>query len=99
MVSHVDSIASIRAFVAAAEAGSFKQGGLSLGLTSSAVGKAITRLEDQMAVQLFHRTTRTLSLSEPGTLFLLHAKRILQQLEEAEAELQSSAGPVANFCR
>ncbi|WP_226635860.1 LysR family transcriptional regulator [Novosphingobium profundi] len=91
MVSSVDSITAIRAFVAAAEAGGFKQGGISLGLTSSAVGKAIARLEHQLGVQLFHRTTRTLSLTEPGALLLVRAKRILIELEEAEAELQSSA--------
>lgn len=99
MVNSVESITAIRAFVAAAEAGGFKQGGTSLGLTSSAVSKAIARLEDQLSVPLFHRTTRTLSLTEPGALLLVRAKRILFELEEAEAELQSSASELRGGLR
>lgn len=87
----VDSIASLRAFVAAAEANSFKVGGQALGLTSSAIGKSIARLEQQLAVQLFHRTTRTLSLTEAGALFLARTRTILDQLEAAEGEIASAA--------
>lgn len=91
MAIRVDSIAGVRAFVAAADARGFKRGGETLGLTSSAIGKAIARLEEQLGVQLFHRTTRTLSLTEQGALFLNRAKAILAQLEDAEAELASTS--------
>ncbi|WP_375187825.1 LysR family transcriptional regulator [Sphingobium yanoikuyae] len=91
MAMKVESIAGVRAFVAAADAQGFKRGGETLGLTSSAIGKAIARLEEQLAVQLFHRTTRTLSLTEQGAMFLIRAKAILAQLEDAEAELASTS--------
>jgi len=84
---HIDSIAALQAFVAAAEARSFKTAGIGLGVTSSAIGKAIARLESQLGVQLFHRTTRTVSLTEQGSLFLARAKQALDVLEVAEAEL------------
>ncbi len=54
----------IAAFVSAAKAGSFTAAAASLGLTRSAVGKSIARLEARMAVRLLNRTTRKLSLTD-----------------------------------
>ncbi len=56
----------IAAFVSAAKAGSFTAAAASLGLTRSAVGKSIARLEARMAVRLLNRTTRKLSLTDEG---------------------------------
>lgn len=83
----VDSISGLQAFVAAAEARSFRRAGEALGISSSAVGKAIARLEQQLGAQLFHRTTRTVSLTEPGALFLRRAKHVLEHLDDAEKEM------------
>jgi DNA-binding transcriptional LysR family regulator len=58
-----------------------------LGISSSAVGKAIARLEEQLGTQLFHRTTRTVSLTETGALYLRRAKHVLEELDDAEREL------------
>ncbi|MCM2472733.1 LysR family transcriptional regulator [Rhizobium sp. CG5] len=92
MVEPVDSLASLRAFVASADARSFKTAGQGLGISSSAVGKAIARLESQLAVTLFHRTTRTISLTEAGTIFLARARRMLDELQAGEAELAEVSG-------
>ncbi|MDU5829068.1 MAG: LysR family transcriptional regulator, partial [Mixta calida] len=54
-------IKAMRIFVAVAEAGSFVAGGKAMGLTRSAAGKALTRLEDYLQTRLFQRTTRRLS--------------------------------------
>ncbi len=59
-----DRLAGISAFVAAAEAGSFAQAAARLGLTRSAIGKAIARLEARVGTRLFVRTTRSLALTE-----------------------------------
>jgi DNA-binding transcriptional LysR family regulator len=88
----VDSVVSLRAFVEAAEARSFKAAGQVLGVSSSAIGKAIARLEGQLATTLFHRTTRTISLTEAGGLFLIRARRILEELQAGEAELAEASG-------
>ena len=83
----VDSIPALRAFVAAAEARSFKLAGQTLGVSSSAIGKSIARLEAQLAATLFHRTTRTVTLTEEGALYLDRARRVLHELAAAEDEL------------
>ncbi|CAO4155481.1 HTH-type transcriptional regulator DmlR [Methylorubrum aminovorans] len=83
----VDSIPALRAFVAAAEARSFKIAGEALGVSSSAIGKSIARLEAQLAAALFHRTTRTVTLTDEGALYLDRARRVLNELATAEDEL------------
>lgn len=92
MSEPIDSLTSLRAFVAAADARSFKAAGQTLGVSSSAIGKTIARLEGQLSATLFHRTTRTISLTEAGALFLVRAKRILGELQAGEAELAEASG-------
>lgn len=79
-----DRITEIVAFVRAVEARSFTRAGERLGVSRSAVGKSIARLERHLGIRLLHRTTRSLSLSEEGALFFERCSRILQDLEEAE---------------
>lgn len=94
MAIQVDSLSGLQAFAAAAEARSFRVAGQALGISSSAVGKAIARLEEQLSIQLFHRTTRTISLTETGGLYLARVKNVLEGLEEAESEIaHASADP------
>jgi DNA-binding transcriptional LysR family regulator len=92
MPEPVDSLAALRAFVAAADTRSFKVAGQQLGVSSSAIGKTIARLEAQLATSLFHRTTRTISLTDAGGLFLLRARRMLAELQAGEAELAEASG-------
>ena len=56
----------IEMLVRAADAGSFAKAAQSLGLTSSAVSRAIGELEGELRVALFHRTTRSLKLTADG---------------------------------
>jgi DNA-binding transcriptional LysR family regulator len=79
----------IRAFVQAVQAGSFTEAALQLGLSKSAVGKAIARLEERLQVRLVHRTTRSLSLTDEGQAFYASCVRALAELENAEAALAS----------
>jgi DNA-binding transcriptional LysR family regulator len=92
MPEPVESLAALRAFVSAADTRSFKVAGRMLGVSSSAIGKAIARLEAQLSVTLFHRTTRTISLTQPGALFLARARRMLEELREGEIELAEASG-------
>jgi len=66
-----DPFAGISVFVAAARAGSFTVAADRLGLTKSAVGKAIARLEARLGVTLFHRTTRIARLTADGEAYLI----------------------------
>jgi DNA-binding transcriptional LysR family regulator len=67
--------------VRAAEARSFTDAGRQLGLSSSAIGKAVARLEERLGVRLFHRSTRSIALTEEGKLFLESCRRIFQEIE------------------
>lgn len=83
----MDSIGALRIFVRAAEARSFTAAGGQLGISSSAIGKAIARLEAELGARLFHRSTRSVTLTPEGAQFLERCRRILGELEAAEQEL------------
>ncbi len=86
----MDTFGTLKIFVRAADAGNFTAAGQSLGLSSSAVGKAIVRLEEHLGVRLFHRSTRTVTLTPEGACFLERSRRILGELEAAELEVAST---------
>lgn len=88
----MDGLGSLSAFVRAAEARSFTVAGRQLGLTASAVGKAVARLEERVGVRLLHRSTRTVSLTAEGAMFLERCRRILAEVEAAELELAQTQG-------
>lgn len=90
----MDSVAAFNVFVQVAEARSFVGAGRMLGVSASAVGKSIVRLEERLGVRLFNRSTRSVTLTAEGRLFLERSRRILAEIENAERELsQSSAAP------
>ncbi|WP_398471655.1 LysR family transcriptional regulator [Tardiphaga sp.] len=94
MAIRVDSVSAMTAFVQAAELRSFKLAGQQFGLSSSAIGKTIAKLEEQLGARLFHRSTRAIGLTREGEVFLARCRRILGELEAAEAELaQTTARP------
>lgn len=84
-----DHLSGVFTFVRAAEAGSFALAGQRMGLSRSAVGKSIARLEEQLGVRLFHRTTRSQSLTDDGQVFYERCARALAELKAAEAALDS----------
>lgn len=83
----LDHFGDVLAFVRVADTSSFTQAAEKLGVTRSAVGKSIARLESGLATRLIHRTTRSVSLTEEGRLFYDHALRILCEVDDAEATL------------
>ena len=90
----MDSLGSLNAFVRAAEARSFTVAGRQLGVSSSAIGKAVARMEERLRVRLLHRSTRSITLTAEGALFLEHCRRIFSEIEAAEIELsQTHEGP------
>jgi DNA-binding transcriptional LysR family regulator len=87
----MDHLGTLSAFVQAAETGSFVAAGRKIGLTASAVGKGVARLEQRLGVRLFHRDTRNMTLTEEGRLFLDRCRRIFEEVEAAEMELTKTA--------
>lgn len=86
----MESLSALSLFLAAAEARSFTAAAGRLGLSRSAAGKAIARLEERLGVTLFRRTTRVVTLTEEGELLLERARLIRDQWQEAEALLAAA---------
>lgn len=89
----MDKLAAVNVFVRAAETRNFSEAGRQLGSSSSAVGKAISRLEERLGVRLFHRSTRSVTLTAEGQMFLARCTRVLDELEAAEIELAAGQSP------
>jgi len=87
----MDSLGSISVFVLVAETRSFTEAGRVMGVSSSAIGKSIARIEERLGVRLFHRSTRSITLTGEGALFLERSRRILAEVEAAEQELTDAA--------
>lgn len=87
----MENLNGIVAFVRTAEALSFVAAGHKLGISASAVGKTIAKLEQSLGVRLFHRTTRKVTLTDEGRHFYDRCHRILEDLRDAEAMLSEAA--------
>jgi DNA-binding transcriptional LysR family regulator len=91
----METLNSIDCFVRSAEAGSFAAAARHLGLTPAAVGKNVAKLETSLGVRLFQRSTRSLTLTEPGQRFLSEVRGGLSMIQSAIANLASSDGQPA----
>lgn len=81
-------------FTRVAEHGGFTAASKKLGMSVSAATKSVARLEDELGVQLFRRTTRRLALTDAGQEFYERCVRILAELEDAEAAMRrANASP------
>jgi DNA-binding transcriptional LysR family regulator len=87
-------VATLSAFIAVAESGSFSNAAERLYLTQPAVSKRIAALEQELATELFDRVGRRVVLTEAGRLLLPRAQRILNELQDARRSLSNLAGTV-----
>jgi len=83
----MDSLSGIVSFVKTAETLSFVDAARALGLSASAVGKNVAKLEQELGVRLFQRSTRKVHLTTEGEMFYQRCRRILDDLQDAEAML------------
>ncbi|WP_150562733.1 LysR substrate-binding domain-containing protein [Pandoraea cepalis] len=83
----MDNLAEIAAFVRAAETLSFVAAGRATGVSASAIGKQIARLEATLGVRLFQRSTRRVNLTEAGQIYYERCRRVLDELADARAML------------
>lgn len=74
-----------QAFAEVAASGSFSRAAERLRLSASQVSRLIAGLEQRIGATLLQRTTRTVSLTDAGRIFLMQITSALQQLAEAEA--------------
>lgn len=78
---------TLELFTRVASLGAFGKAGREFGLSPTAATQRIKGLEAELGVKLFNRTTRAVALTADGELFLGHAKRIIETVEDARSDL------------
>lgn len=91
----METMIGLESFVRSAEAGSFSEAARRLGMSSAAVGKNVARLEADLGVRLFQRSTRSLTLTEAGRRFLQEVGGGLATIRSAVANLAGTEGQPA----
>jgi DNA-binding transcriptional LysR family regulator len=92
-------LGGLNAMAAVVEAGSFVRAGEILGLTQSGVSRAVQRLEKQLKVRLFERSSRAVKLTDEGRSFYESVVPLLAQLEAASERATQSAVSVRGRLR
>jgi DNA-binding transcriptional LysR family regulator len=85
----MDRIDAMQAFVLVADLRGFAPAARKLGLSASAVTRLIAALEDRVGARLLQRTTRSVMLTDVGARYLERIRRIVADVEEAEASAQA----------
>lgn len=88
----MNNFSDIVAYVRVVEAHSFVAAAQTLGMSPSAISKAVSRLEERLGARLLNRTTRSLSLTDVGSSFYERCREALGQLDHAESEVSESRG-------
>ncbi len=86
-------------FVRTADSGSITRAAEQLDITTAAASAALKRLEQQLKVQLFIRSTRQLRISAEGERFLVYCRKALAELDAGRASIHALAGKVAGELR
>jgi DNA-binding transcriptional LysR family regulator len=84
----MDRIDAMQAFVAVADLRGFAPAARKLGLSPSGVTRLVAALEDRLGARLLQRTTRSVTLTDVGARYLERIRRILADVEEAEASAE-----------
>ncbi len=79
-------LVELEAFLAVIEEGSFTAAARRLEVTTSYASKLVGRLEDRLGVRLLQRTTRQLTLTEPGRAYFERCSEAMRALKDAETE-------------
>lgn len=83
----MDTLRCMQAFVAVAEHGSFAAAAVQLQVSAVMVGKYIQQLEAHLGTALLQRNTRHQRLTEAGTAYLAGCRQVLEQVQQAEADV------------
>jgi DNA-binding transcriptional LysR family regulator len=89
----MDTLLGMRMFSRVVDAGSFSAAADQMNCSTASVSRAVSMLENRLCTRLLHRTTRSLSLTESGQLYYTSCKRILADLDDAEAQAGGADAP------
>src|ERR1700749_4422632 len=95
----MDRLTAMETFVSVIEAGSFSGGARRLNVGQPAVSKSIAQLEERLGVRLLMRSTRGLTPTEAGQQFYEHAKRAIDNVDEAEVAARGTASGLTGRLR
>ncbi len=87
----METLSNIESFVRSAELGSFSAAARRLSLTPGGVSKNVAKLEASLGVRLFHRSTRSLSLTEAGERFLAEVSSGLESIQAAVSQASGAS--------
>lgn len=95
----MDRLSELEAFLAVVETGGFTAAGRRTGASQPAVSKAIGALENRLGVALFNRSTRNVTLTDPGQRYFDRIKPLLEEIEDANREVIGSAVDMSGSIR
>jgi DNA-binding transcriptional LysR family regulator len=87
----MDTLTSLRVFIAVAELRSFTAAAARLGLSAAMASKHVMHLEQRLSARLLNRTSRSVSLTEVGALYLEQARAAIEGIDEVEAAIGNTA--------
>ncbi|WOT04583.1 LysR family transcriptional regulator [Shewanella youngdeokensis] len=93
------NLKSLGLFVRISELGKIGRAGEEFGLSTTNASQRIQQLEAEVGVRLFHRSTRVVTLTQDGEVFLQHAKRILDDVEETRNVFKGDADKIQGKLR
>ena len=92
-------LSGIGVLSAVVQAGSFMRAGEALGLTQSAVSRAVARLEQRVGIRIFHRNARSITLTDEGRRFYEQVVPHLESIEDAAIRAAGSGAEVRGRLR
>ncbi|MCE3604052.1 LysR family transcriptional regulator [Massilia sp. P8910] len=99
MARRYGHLGDVEIFMAVAEHGSLTAAAVSLATTPSVISRALGRLEQRLGSQLLRRTTRSLSITDAGQLYLEQSLAAFALIDDAERTIQGQADEVAGRVR
>jgi DNA-binding transcriptional LysR family regulator len=82
----------LRTIIAVARHRSFTKAAEELHLAQSAISQQIRRLETELGIEVFRRTSRSVEVTEEGKLVLAHAHRVLAEMDDFHNQLEELTG-------
>jgi len=92
-------VKSVKLFIRVAAIGAIGRAGRDFGYSRTAASQRIQTLEEALGSKLLNRTTRTVSLTGDGEKFLVHARKIVDDIEDAVTDLQGNRKTVSGELR
>lgn len=95
----MDRFQELKAFLAVVETGGFSAAARRTGESQSAISKAVGALEKRLGVRLFNRSTRHVTLTDPGQHYYDRTRPLLEEMEAADRELGRSTQDISGLIR